>query len=123
MNFFTPFRRASNVSAAPVSASIAAMITITLTGCAVMETPQPQYYIKPMSAALETTTNEAKFTVIWSNQSELLQYCGKNVRGCVKNMGGGFWVMYTRKPTDWQDITAMVVIGHEVMHVLGATHE
>lgn len=50
------------------------------------------------------------------------EFCGDRALACARK-NGGVWNIYTLKPRDWNDISRLATLGHEVMHALEAEHE
>ena len=74
------------------------------------------------------TVERHKFTVVLTTQSKVNELCqappGINYNGCQATDPdtGGAYIVAVR-PRDFNDRARLCVVGHEVMHALGAKHE
>jgi len=63
--------------------------------------------------------------VQWTPKEQIAGYCGRdNVYGLPNQacLVDGYMII-SRKPTNWNDEAAMVSLGHELYHALGARHD
>ncbi len=61
----------------------------------------------------------------WSPKEQIAGYCGRdNVYGLPNQacLVDGYMII-SRKPQGWNDEAAMVSLGHELYHALGARHD
>lgn len=88
------------------------ILALLLSGCASVPYVQPPH--------LERVC----VTVEWVNEAELAKACG-DVDGCatVGKKNGDETKIWATKPLGFDDTFLVLVLGHELLHNLGATHE
>jgi hypothetical protein len=95
-------------------------IAILLTGCANIRTYEDYTDVYNPSVSISTVR------VMWTDDAAA--QCAKvlpgveNVIACA-NKNGPTCNIIARKPKNFNDHTALMLIGHEVMHCFGAKHE
>ncbi len=94
----------------------AALLAITvLAGCATGG---------PMKLTHDADRQLACVAVQWTPREQIVNYCGRdNVYGLPNQacLVDGYRIV-SPKPRDWNDETAMISLGHELYHALGARH-
>jgi hypothetical protein len=88
-----------------------ALIVILIAGCA-----------GPNAMTREPDKVVASMVMEWSDQARITKECGYGSNGlpviaCIKG-----YRYIGPKPTDWGDERALLAIGHEFYHALGAEH-
>jgi hypothetical protein len=97
-----------------------ATLCLALSGCAVAPTGS-----SPMQLTRDTDKQMACVAVQWTPREEIANYCGRDPvyglsnQACLMN---GYTIV-SRKPKDWNDEAAMISLGHELYHALGAKHD
>jgi hypothetical protein len=95
------------------------LAVLALSACAA--TGVREYGPQPQLVSRGALT-EARVRVIWVNSEiELLMVCGPSRDGCA--LGHGECVIWAYRPKDFNDEPTLAVLGHELWHCLGATHE
>lgn len=59
-------------------------------------------------------------TIKWTGIDDVRRICGNNATACY------FFAkktIYTAHPSSWNDVAALLRVGHETMHACGAVHE
>ena len=72
------------------------VLTILLSGCASVST---------------------EVSIVWTSPSDMRMYCGDGAVACARGK-----VIYAPQPKNFDDRKAFCLLGHELFHVLGATH-
>ena len=72
------------------------------------------------------TISDDTITLSWRmvSEEEVAGYCGgkESTKGCAIQ-GPKFCKIFFVKPKDFNDTTKLTILGHEVWHCMGATHE
>ena len=97
--------------------TLASLIAMTvLAGCAATG---------PMVLTKDADRQLACVAVQWTPKEQIAGYCGRdNVYGLPNQacLVDGYRIV-SPKPRDWNDEAAMVSLGHELYHALGARHD
>lgn len=78
-----------------------------------------RYYAQPMPST-PADCDLAGVTIKWTGIDEVARICGNNATACY------FFstkTIYTAHPRSWNDVAALLRVGHETMHACGAVHE
>lgn len=78
----------------------------------------------PIKMSRDADREMACVAVQWTPRDQIVGYCGRdNVYGLPNQacLVDGYRIVST-KPKDWNDEAAMVSLGHELYHALGAMH-
>lgn len=71
------------------------------------------------------TQTQASFIVTWVNDiDEAARACSRDrlTYGCAVKLADGRWHLTVPRPKDFNDHTALIILGHEVCHGLGGVH-
>ena len=93
----------------------AVVAAAALTGCTSMG---------PMAMTRNADREMACVAVQWTQRDQIASICGRdNVYGLPNQacLVDGYRIV-SQKPRDWNDETAMISLGHELFHALGAMH-
>ena len=97
-------------------ARLASLLAVAvLTGCA---------SVGPMALTRDADREMACVAVQWTPRDQIVNYCGRdNIYGLPNQacLMDGYRIV-SPKPRDWNDETAMISLGHELYHALGARH-
>ena len=80
--------------------------------------------VGPMTLSHDADKEMACVAVQWTPRDKIASICGRdNVYGLPNQacLVDGYRIV-SPKPHDWNDETAMVSLGHELYHALGAMH-
>ena len=80
--------------------------------------------VGPMTMTHDADREMACVAVQWTPRDKIVSICGRdNVYGLPNQacLVDGYRIV-SQKPRDWNDETAMVSLGHELFHALGAMH-
>ena len=99
------------------------LICALLTGCQTL--PVEAFHTQKYYAAkLETRPNSCDLTgttIQWVRADDLPALCG------MAGSGGCYFfaakTIYAAHPSSWNDVGALIRVGHEVLHACGAVHE
>ena len=62
--------------------------------------------------------------VILADAEQVQSLCGTFARGCyLRSDIEGLGLIVSEKPRDFNDEYRLMILGHEVFHALGATHD
>ena len=74
--------------------------------------------------------SQACFNIVWRSEEDNRKGACKGGIACAilptdneKNPLGGTGIIYTPPPKDFNDKDRLFILGHEVLHVLGANHD
>jgi hypothetical protein len=109
---------------------VASLTFFFMTGCTSFQgtaysTPFFTYTPAPLAAPVDCVNGVYKVTLRLTTAVDAIRECsrdGKVAMACFKPYDGG-GVIVSAAPNDWNDRIALATIGHEVMHLCGATHE
>jgi hypothetical protein len=79
----------------------------------------------PMTLSRDADREMACVAVQWTPRDRIASICGRdNVYGLPNQacLVDGYLIVSPR-PRDWNDETAMISLGHELYHALGAMHD
>lgn len=108
--------------------SILSCILLSLAGgCATFEGSAYSNALNPYDqkqyhAPLVVEGKPELIALIFHTSTEVQRICGVNKMGCQWHEGGGS-IIVMLKPNSWNDDIALRVLGHEVLHAMGAQHE
>jgi hypothetical protein len=80
--------------------------------------------VGPMAMSRDADREMACVAVQWTPHDKIASICGRdNVYGLPNQacLVDGYRIV-SSKPKDWNDETAMISLGHELYHALGAMH-
>jgi len=68
---------------------------------------------------------ELLFKVEWMTPAAVEARCGKGAQGCyIRNVAQeNYIIIFAVQPADFNDEYRLLILGHEVFHGLGATHD
>ncbi len=96
----------------PLGLAVAILLFVLLAGCA------------QVPIATGPAMQQVAVVVNWSSQEQIAKACGPGqksggqVMGCYVN-----GMIYAPPPSSWSDDQALAILGHELMHAMGAIHE